>query len=103
MPIKAKLLTCPQNITDKHGLENHGLTEACPEGQHRCVQQSAPLSIILGVDVGHVHPILQDSFKDQHRYLSLYQDRLSGAKLVAGNCTYPYSIQEVKQVLAAKT
>ena len=37
MPIKAKLLTCPQNFADKHGLDKHGLTEACPEGQHRCM------------------------------------------------------------------
>ena len=103
MPIKAKLITCPENFADKHSLENHGLTETCPNGQHRCVQQSAPLSIILGADVGHVHPILQDSFEDQHGYLSLYQDRLSGAKLVAGNCRYPYSVQEVKQVLAEQT
>ena len=35
IPIKAKLLTCPQNFADKHGLEKYGLTEACPEGQHR--------------------------------------------------------------------
>ena len=53
--------------------------------------------------MGHVHPILQDSFKDQHGHLSLYQDRLSGAKLVAGNRTYPYSIQEVTEVLAEQT
>ena len=67
------------------------------------MQQSAPLSIILGGDLGHVYPILQDSFEDQHGYLSLYQDRLSGAKLVAGNRTYPYSVQEVKEVLAEQT
>ena len=89
--MKAKLLTCPQNFADKHWLEKHGLTETYPEGQHRYMQPSAPLSIILGGDLGHIHPILKDYFKDQHGYLSLYQDCLSGRTIAMGNCIYPYS------------
>ena len=89
--MKAKLLTCPQNFADKHGLDKHGLTEACPEGQHRCMQPSAPLSIILGGDLGHIFPKIVESYEDTYGYLALYNCQLSGRLIAMGNQTYPYS------------
>ena len=65
---KPKLLTCSSSFADKHQLQQTGLTETCPKGQHRYMQPHAQLNITLGVDLGHIQPKLVDSFHDTHGY-----------------------------------
>ena len=63
------------------------------------MQPQAQLSIILWVNLGHIHPKLVESFEDEHGYLSLYACNLSGSLLTIGNRTWPFSPTEVKEAL----
>ena len=71
MGLKPKLLTCPVEFADKYSLPNKGLTESCPQGQHRHMRNSSQLSIILRVDIGHIAPEMVETYEDSHGYLAL--------------------------------
>ena len=99
MCVKPKLLTCSSSFTDEHQLQQNGLSETCPEGLNRYLLAPRPLMVVLGIYVGHIHPVIVEPYEDTHGYLALYKCHLSGCLIAMKNFTSPYSPKETKEVL----
>ena len=103
--LKSKLLTCPRQFAAKHNLKKEGLTESCTEAEHeeQYTRPAAKLSIVLGLDLGHVAPKLIDTYSDEHGYMSIYYCPFDDKLIASGNRTFPLTGEDVDQVLAEQT
>ena len=103
MRTRSKLLTVSDEFAIKHKLEEKGIVTSTQEnilGQNKvALLEGAPLTVILGQDLFHLHPALVDSLVDIHGRVDLHYCALADKLLVSGNRHWPLEEDDIDYMI----
>ena len=67
------------------------------------VRGEGTLSLVLGLDLAHIGPVLVDTFSKKHGYIAVLDCPLKGGLLASGNRTWPLTKKNIDKAITEYT